>query len=199
VPTFVQDIEAPESPAVVEQQPEQHDATGLAEREFEEIYRQLVPQIFRYLARRVGTGSAEDLTAQTFAEAWASRARFDARLGTPSSWIYGIALHQVGRHRRREMSQLRLLGRARAERSESFDEAGAVHRIAVQQNMSWITEELAQLSELDRDILTLAGWAGLSYEDIGRAVGVPVGTVKSRLSRTRARLARRLAAVVDPA
>ena len=60
-----------------------------------------------------------------------------------------------------------------------------------------VASVLADLSEEDRNILTLAGWARLSYDEIAAAIDIPVGTVKSRLSRARTQLARRLSSAID--
>ena len=60
-----------------------------------------------------------------------------------------------------------------------------------------VAAALSDLSDVDRDILTLAGWAKLSYDDIASALELPLGTVKSRLSRARTQLARRLASTID--
>lgn len=47
---------------------------------------------------------------------------------------------------------------------------------------------LADLPRRDRDALLLLAWGGLGYQEIARALGVPVGTVRSRLHRARSRL-----------
>ena len=54
--------------------------------------------------------------------------------------------------------------------------------------MARITEEMAALPERDREVIALVVWSGLSYEQAAQALGVPVGTVRSRLARARARL-----------
>jgi RNA polymerase sigma-70 factor (ECF subfamily) len=55
-----------------------------------------------------------------------------------------------------------------------------------------LARALLDLSPADRDVLLLFAWADLSYEDIGVALGLPVGTVRSRLNRARRTLRRRL-------
>jgi len=173
-------------------------AVGLSEETFERLYRDHVAPVFGYLARRVGPDLAEDLTAQTFVEAWAGRERFDPRKGAGVAWLFGIAVNQLRRHRRREAYQLTAFARTGVDPALPFDEAGVVHRVAAERSTRALAEALAGLSDVDRDVLTLAAWAGLSYAEISEVLDVPEGTVKSRLSRARSRLARRLAEELDP-
>ena len=92
-------------------EPEARLRTGLADAEFEALYRWSVGRIYAYVACRVPVPrSAEDLTVQTFAEAWAGRHRYDASQGAPIGWIFGIATNLLRHHRREEETQL--LGRA---------------------------------------------------------------------------------------
>ena len=178
-------------------EPEQRLRTGLADAEFEALYRASVGRIYAYVARRVGPALAEDLTAQTFAEAWAGRDRYDAAQGAAIGWIFGIATNLLRHHRRKEETQLRAFARRGVDPVESFDETEVVDRIMVSEGWRRVASVLADLSEEDRNILTLAGWARLSYDEIAAAIDIPVGTVKSRLSRARTQLARRLASAID--
>jgi RNA polymerase sigma factor (sigma-70 family) len=171
--------------------------TGLADAEFEALYRTSVGRIYGYVARRVGPALAEDLTAQTFAEAWAGRHRYDAAQGAAIGWVFGIATNLLRHHRRKEETQLRAFARRGVDPFESFDETEVVDRVMVGEGWRRVAAVLADLSEEDRNILTLAGWARLSYDDIALALDMPVGTVKSRLSRARTQLARRLASAID--
>ncbi len=179
------------------ERPELRVRTGISEAEFEALYTAQVGRIYGFLARRVGANMAEDLTAQTFVEAWAGRDRFDAARGGPVGWLFGIATNLLRRQRRQEESQLRAFARLGVEPTETFDEAALVDRIMVREGWRQVAAVLAELSDVDRDILTLAGWAKLSYDEISAALEVPVGTVKSRLSRARTQLARRLASAID--
>ena len=63
--------------------------------------------------------------------------------------------------------------------SDAVDAAGEWQRVAV---------ALTQLPPPERDVLLLHVWEGLPYEDVAEAVGIPVGTVRSRLNRARRRL-----------
>lgn len=173
---------------------------GLGEAEFEQLYQQHLRGIYAFLARRVGPALAEDLAAQTFAEAWSGRARFDPTRGEAGAvgWLFGIATNLLRRHRRREDSQLRAFARLGVDPvGEELDESSIVDRLMVRAGWKDVAAVLAELSEVDRDVLTLAGWARLSYDEIAQALDLPIGTVKSRLSRARKQLARRLAPSID--
>jgi RNA polymerase sigma-70 factor (ECF subfamily) len=177
--------------------PELEPPTGISESAFEELYTAHVGRVYGFLARRVGASLAEDLAAQTFFEAWAGRHRYDASRGASVGWLYGIATNLLRRHRRREDSQLRAFARVGVDPTEDFDESTVVDRLMVRAGWQRVAAALSELSEIDRDILTLAGWAKLSYEEIAEALDLSIGTVKSRLHRARTHLARRLAPSID--
>lgn len=171
--------------------------SGISEAEFERLYEQHLRRVYAFLARRVGPTLAEDLAAQTFFEAWVGRSRFDPTQGGAVGWLFGIATNLLRRHRRREDSQLRAFARIGADSTDEIDETSIVDRLMVRAGWRNVAAVLADLSEIDRDILTLAGWANLTYDEIAEALGLPIGTVKSRLSRARRQLARRLAPSID--
>jgi RNA polymerase sigma-70 factor (ECF subfamily) len=170
---------------------------GLSEPEFEELYSEQVSRVFSFLARRVGADLAEDLTAQVFVEAWAGRDRYDPDHGVAAGWIFGIATNLLRRHHRHEETQLRAYARLGEDPVAAFDESAVVERVMVRDGWKHVAAALADLSDDDRDVLTLAGWAKLSYIELAAALGVPTGTVKSRLSRARTQLTRRLSSSID--
>lgn len=172
--------------------------TFLTARAFERLYLQHNKKVFGYAARRVGADLAEELTAQVFAEAWAARERFDRSRGAPVVWLLGIATNLLRRQRRSEMTQLRAYRRSGVDRPHIDEEATVLDRVVARVGWAQVAEVLAELPEADREVLTLAGWAGLSYGEIAVVLDVSVGTVKSRLSRARARLVARVGPVAVP-
>lgn len=158
---------------------------------FAAVFERHFTAIHRWLHRRVGAPLAEDLAAETFTRAFDRRARFDASISDDARpWLFGIAANLVHDHRRSELRRLRAL--ARAERWEAVIEsdpsAGAVARADAAALGPAVAAALAGLRAPERDALLLVAWAGLEYEEVARATGVPVGTVRSRLHRARARL-----------
>ena len=157
------------------------------------LVRRHAPALQRYVTRRIGAGAAEDVVAETFLVAFRQRAGYadDGRDCLP--WLYGIATRLVHRHWRSESAQLRLLARTGTDPvTEPFTERvdATVCATAVKARLAGA---LARLPASQRDALLMYAWAGLSYEQIATATGVPLGTVQSRISRARQRLRRQLA------
>jgi RNA polymerase sigma-70 factor, ECF subfamily len=162
------------------------------------LVRRHAPAIQRYVTRRIGRESAEDVVAETFLAAFRQRAgyRDDGRDCLP--WLYGIATRLVHRHRRTEIRQLKLLARTGGDPvTEPFTDRvdAAVTADAAKMRLA---AALAKLPASQRDALLLLVWADLRYEQIAKATGVPLGTVQSRISRARRHLREQLADL-DPA
>jgi RNA polymerase sigma factor (sigma-70 family) len=153
---------------------------------FEQMYRQYRDDIYKYCAARVGDSAAEDLTAETFSVAFGARQTFDVDRGSARSWLYGIATHRIQKERRREHRQWKAYGRVAAVRPPYVDPSAVVDsKLAV-------ADALARLGRKGRDVVFLIEGVGLSYEEAAYALGVPIGTVRSRLSRARGQLIRQL-------
>ena len=143
--------------------------------------------VHRYLARRVGVELADDLTAQCFVVAFERRPSFDPAAGPVLPWLLGIATNLLRHHWRAEQRALETHARLSRERAqaEPDDSRGGID--------PELAAALAHLDRGQRDVLFLFAWFELSYEEVAAAVGVPVGTVRSRLARARARLQAELA------
>lgn len=148
------------------------------------------PSLHRYLHRRVGAAAAEDLSAATFATAYANWGRFD-QTRPLRPWLYGIAANLVRHHWRSERRMLRAYERAGVD-PVFGEEDGIVARVDVEVGRRELAAALAELRPRDREILLLHAWAELSDREIAAALSLPIGTVKSRLHRTRERLRNRL-------
>ena len=162
---------------------------------FAGLFDRHAPLILRYISRRVGQASADDLVAETFLAAFRRRQQYDTTHRDARPWLYGIATHLISQHRREESRQLRIR-LAAASASEPAD-PGHGDRVAasVTANMvrGVLTTVLADLPGAERDVLVLIAWEQLSYDEVARALGIPVGTVRSRLSRARRRVREALA------
>lgn len=154
--------------------------------DLEVLFRLHADELFAYAARRVGREVASEVTATTFRIAMEREPSFDSSLGEPRPWLYGIASNVIRSHRRTESRHLRALAReARRWESVSDGQAEVVDRVDAQRVLVGVLVELAALPAEDRDVMTLFAWEGLSYNDIAAALGIPVGTVRSRLHRVR--------------
>lgn len=152
-------------------------------------------EIHRYAARRLGPeGStlADDVTAETFLVAFRKRTRYDLSRADARPWLYGIASNLISGHHRSEVRRLKALARYDREEDAGFEER-SMERVTAYQLRPRLAAALAGLRPAERDLLLLVAWAELSYEEAAEALGVPVGTVRSRLSRTKDKLRRRLA------
>jgi RNA polymerase sigma-70 factor (ECF subfamily) len=144
--------------------------------------------LHRYLARRVGD-LADDLVGETFLIAYQTRTGYDPGRGTARSWLYGIATNLLRRHVRQEVRGLRAAARAAGSASGAEDHGNRVaDRVDASSLARLLAAALVELDEGDRDVLLLTSWAGLDSNEVAEALGIPVGTVRSRLHRVRQRL-----------
>ena len=162
------------------------DAVGRRERgvAFVAIFERHFDAIHRYLRRRVGRDLADDLAAETFARAYAGLAQFDPR-SDARPWLFGIAANVLRRHYRDEERKLRAYART------GVDPAIAAELVPVERLDATgprLAAALADLPPVERDALLLYAWGELDYAEIAQALAVPVGTVRSRLHRARARI-----------
>jgi RNA polymerase sigma factor (sigma-70 family) len=160
--------------------------------QFTVLFRRHAPHIQRYVIRRLGPDAADDIVAETFLLAFDQRNRYDPARADARPWLYGIATNLIGHHRRAEVRLYRALARTGADPvTESFTDR-VDERVSAGHAGRRLAAALARLPAELRDTLLLAAWGDLSYEEIAVALGVPVGTVRSRLSRARSRLRRTL-------
>jgi RNA polymerase sigma-70 factor (ECF subfamily) len=145
--------------------------------------------VHRYVASRARRGDVDDVVSEAFVTAFRTRARYDQAFDDARPWLLGIATNVLRHHYRSEGRRLtRLQAVAHAPQPE-FDPAESV--VAAVDNASEfdrVARALGRLDDRHRDVLLLAASTDLTYEQIARALGVPVGTVRSRLARGRLRL-----------
>lgn len=150
---------------------------------FDENYQPL----HRYLARRVGEHIADDLASETFLVAYRGRSGYDPSRAPVRSWLYGIATNLLRRHLRDEERGYRAhtLALARDVGGSTRHDSRTVERLDAEADARRLAAGLAALSAGDRDVLLLSSWAGLDHNEIAAALGIPAGTVRSRLHRAR--------------
>jgi RNA polymerase sigma-70 factor (ECF subfamily) len=145
--------------------------------------------LFRYLVRRVGVDVAEPLLGDVFRIAFEKRASYDGERPNARPWLYGIATNLLAHHRRSEARRIGATARLLAHRQPGEDPTDqVVERLDAVELLPRIAQAVALLPEGERDALLLYVWEELGYEEIAAALDVPVGTVRSRLSRARSSL-----------
>jgi RNA polymerase sigma factor (sigma-70 family) len=138
--------------------------------------------------------SAADLVSVVFLEAWRRRRSVMIESDSALPWLIGVArrvmLHRARTVRRHRAALARLSSGTSLPLSHVDDIADDVaRRLDDGRRLSAVRSAFARMRESDRDVLLLCVWGGLDYQSAAVALGVPVGTVRSRLSRARLRLA----------
>ena len=141
---------------------------------FEELFERYFDSVYGYLARRVGPDLGRDLASETFTRAFSARKRYDPARGEVRPWLFGIANNLLRRHYRDEERRLQAFARLNVP-----DES-------LPREEPRLADALAALSREERDVLLLFAWGNLEYAEIATALGLPLGTVRSRLHRARA-------------
>ncbi|MGZ3428042.1 MAG: RNA polymerase sigma factor [Polyangia bacterium] len=163
--------------------------------ELHEFAAELYPHahLLQRLARRWGGGDADDLVQETFLRALAARHRYEVG-SNGRAWLCRILCNLAISERRRRARDERLRARViamspvappREPEPPPLDEAQ-------------LAAALAALQPAERRILELAEIQEMSYREIARALGCPVGTVMSRLHRARRRLRQAAAPALPP-
>jgi RNA polymerase sigma-70 factor (ECF subfamily) len=160
---------------------------------FADIFDRHYDAIHDYLARRLPVGLSEEVASQVFLLAFERRRSFDPTYASARPWLFGIATNLVSRHRRDEQRRIAAYGLAAQVAASGDDLDDALERADAAASGSAIATAISVLDPSDRDTLLLHVLGDLTYGETAEALGVPVGTVKSRLHRARTELTRSLA------
>jgi RNA polymerase sigma factor (sigma-70 family) len=154
---------------------------------FAALFDRHAAEIARYVTARVGPDLAEDVTAETFLAAFRHRDRYDSERPDARPWLYGIAVRQIGSHRRAEARYRKLTANALPDADTQDFGDRAAERVTAEQLRPVLAAVLDTLRRQDRELLLLVAWAGLSYDECAQALGLTVSAVRSRLNRIRVR------------
>ncbi len=165
---------------------------------FADLYDQYARAVYNHALRLTGNWSeAEEAMSETFLAAWRTRETVEAEGGSLKPWLLGIATHKAHNINRGLRRRLAFLARSPQPRPvEDFADETA-GRIDDARRLAVVHAALGQLRRQDREVFALCVSAGLDYGQAAEALGIPVGTVRSRLSRARAKLARLSSAQLD--
>ncbi len=168
-------------------------ATAEASERVGEWFDLYVDGVHRYVARRIGFSAAQDVVADTFRIAIERFEAFDPSRASASSWLLGIATNLVQHHWRDEQRRLRAYSASVLQRVSVDPLIDAAHRIDAERRLGGIAHAVADLPQGDRDVLLLVAWEGLTSAEVAAVLGIPAGTVRSRLNRVRTHLRAQIA------
>ncbi|MFF5477136.1 RNA polymerase sigma factor [Streptomyces sp. NPDC012935] len=132
---------------------------------------------------------AEDVMAATFLEAWRLRDRVEPEGGSLRPWLLGIATNTArNQYRSNRRYRAAATAAAAAELSVADHADEVADRVDDRRRLATALTSLAALRRPEREVITLCLGEGLDYEAAAEALGIPVGTVASRLSRARKKL-----------
>jgi RNA polymerase sigma factor (sigma-70 family) len=152
-----------------------------------EVFHTHLDAIYNYCYRRTGSWSAaEDLSSAVFLEVWRHRRRVVEVDGSALPWIYGVATNicrNYSRTVRRQSAAITRMHLADVSAVRGPDDVD--DQLDTVRRAAHALQRLDRLPQADQDVFVLVGWEGLSYAAAAEALGIPVGTVRSRLARVR--------------
>jgi RNA polymerase sigma-70 factor (ECF subfamily) len=138
-----------------------------------EIAREHYDAVYRFCARRVGPDRAADVAQETFVTVQRVIVKFRGE-SSIRTWLFGVAQNECRRAIRRQG-----LSCSGLDYALEISAAGDGEETIV--NRELLRKALAELSDEHRDVVLLHEMEGLTYEESAEVLGIPVGTVKSRL------------------
>jgi len=165
---------------------------------FTQLVRRYERELYNYLRRYLGSAdAAEDVFQATFVQLHLKCDQFqEGRRLRP--WLYAVATNQAidfqRRNRRHRNLSLDGIGSSNDEDDPklvdllSSDAPGPYQQVSCRERAAWVENALAELTETARNVVQLVYFQGLKYREAAEVLGVPVGTVKSRLHAAIARL-----------
>jgi RNA polymerase sigma-70 factor (ECF subfamily) len=152
---------------------------------FERHYR----DVHRFVVAAVGASDAPDLAAEVFLRAFASRHRYRSSYPSARPWLWGIASNLIAGYYRSRSRKARAYRRMSTDPESESDHSGeTVNRVAAESERPLLTEAINHLRREEAEVLLLFAIGDCSYAEIASVLGIPEGTVRSRLSRTRSKL-----------
>jgi RNA polymerase sigma-70 factor (ECF subfamily) len=155
---------------------------------FGELFERHSQAVFAYCLRRTGIWAvAEDLVSVVFLETW--RRRTAITFEGPESpwtllpWLYGVALGVTRNHHRSRSRYRAALERVPRPARDDDHAEDVARRVDAEIRTRAVIAELAKLPVKEREVLEMSAWSDLSHAQIAQVLGIPIGTVKSRLAR----------------
>jgi RNA polymerase sigma-70 factor (ECF subfamily) len=153
-----------------------------------ELYRDVSSLVFTLALRALGSADdAEDVTQQTFINAWRARESFDPARGELRGWIVGIAKRRITDELGQRQRQLRVVNSIHdsLDGREAIDPAAEMERVL-------LAYEVESLGDPQATVIAMAFFEGTTHQQISERLGMPLGTVKSHVRRGLVALRNRL-------
>jgi RNA polymerase sigma-70 factor (ECF subfamily) len=158
---------------------------------FAQLYEEYARAVYNHALRLTGDWStAEEIMSDTFLAAWRTRTRVHEEGGTLLPWLLGIATHKADNARRAQRRRRLFLARQPQPPVQEDFAPRTIGRIDDARRLLTVHAALGRLRRQEQEVLALCVWSGLDYQQTAEALGIAVGTVRSRLSRARKKLAR---------
>ncbi|MFI6325672.1 RNA polymerase sigma factor [Nonomuraea sp. NPDC050556] len=156
---------------------------------FAQLFDECARAVYNHAYRLTGNwSSAEDAVSLTFLEAWRLRGRLDPDGGSLRPWLLAIATNVTRNTRRAARRYDDVLARApRGDAVPDFADE-VIGRIDDAAKLAAVQAAYRSLRRQEQDVFALCVLSGLEYGEAAEALGIPVGTVRSRLSRARKKL-----------
>lgn len=157
---------------------------------FEHVYHQHADRVHGYAYRRSGSWDiADEITSGVFLEAWRRRTQVDLEPDEAIlPWLFGVARNLLLNAGRKNQRYQRFLSTHVPQESMPDFADDVADQLDSRQQLDLLRLALEHLGDDDRDLLLLCVSEGLTPSEVAIALGIPAGTVRSRLSRARARL-----------
>jgi RNA polymerase sigma factor (sigma-70 family) len=151
---------------------------------FGQLFERHSDAVYNHCFRRCASWSeAEDLTSMVFLEAWRKRqsTRFVGETILP--WLLAVANNVIRSARRSKLRYQRFLSRLVRPDAQSAGTDELEARVDDERRMAVLLQQIRELRIEEQEVISLCDWSGLTYEEAASALNIPVGTVRSRLSR----------------
>lgn len=156
---------------------------------FAVLYEEYARAVYNHAYRLTGDWStAEEVLSETFLAAWRTRQAIEPEGDSLRPWLLGIATNKARNANRGRGRRLAFLARRPAPEPVADIADATAGRVDDARRLAAVQRALGGLRRQEREVLVLCVWSGLDYAEAAEALGVPVGTVRSRLSRARTRL-----------
>lgn len=157
---------------------------------FGELFERHARSVYNHCFRRTASwADAEELTSAVFLEAWRRRGEVRPIGESARPWLLGVANNLLRNHRRSLRRYRAALARIPTPPPGADPADDVAGRLADEQQMRRVLACVERLPLPDQEVLALCAWSELTYQEAAGVLDIPVGTVRSRLARARARLA----------